>query len=142
MDPAPLYRPIPTAPTGTLKSLLTDPLPCAVACCFPATRKAHQRKAQAECVEILLAAHADVEAKALHGATPLCTASAAGSAASVELLLAADACIDHTTELGFGVCDKGPVTLACDHGHVAVLKLLVAASSTANPTLALVRAHS
>ncbi|CAG0911339.1 unnamed protein product, partial [Cyprideis torosa] len=79
------------------------------------------------CVDLLLRAGADINARTRHGLTPLHYCSEGGHSAVVLLLLGRGAEVDRREEMGMT-----PLYLACSEGHVSVARELVAHGADVN----------
>ncbi|NXW76957.1 CTTB2 protein, partial [Hirundo rustica] len=73
-----------------------------------------------DCVRLLLAAEAQVDAADKNGFTPLCSAVAQGHVKCAELLIMYQADINHAAERG-----QTPLYLACKNGNNDCIKLLL-----------------
>ncbi|CAN8210870.1 unnamed protein product [Coccothraustes coccothraustes] len=73
-----------------------------------------------DCVRLLLAAEAQVDAADKNGFTPLCSAVAQGHVKCAELLIMYQADINHAAERG-----QTPLFLACKNGNNDCIKLLL-----------------
>ncbi|KAM4901088.1 cortactin-binding protein 2 [Sylvia borin] len=73
-----------------------------------------------DCVRLLLAAEAQVDAADKNGFTPLCSAVVQGHAKCAELLIMYQADINHAAERG-----QTPLYLACKNGNNDCIKLLL-----------------
>ena len=88
---------------------------------------------RAECAALLIAAHADVGACGVDGASPLFTAARAGHAACVLLLLTHGALVDD----GIPACSDAddahsPLQVACAMGHDKCVELLLNHGAASN----------
>jgi uncharacterized protein len=134
MDSAAVYAAAKRADVAALRAALDSGASTTWAdahnACTPLHWAAHE--GSSDCVRLLLAAGADVAARALDGCTPLHSAAAQGHAACCRLLMEGGAAVDAADADG-----DTPLRLAMTRGHADCANLLLSRGATPDTDVAL-----